>query len=81
MRKVLQEPELLYQAIEKAALVVVFAAPRLRDYFQSFTVIVMTDLPIRKVVQKPDIAYRMVHWAVELSEFDMQYEPRGPIKG
>jgi len=23
----------------------------------------------------------MVHWAVELSEFDVQYEPRGPIKG
>ena len=23
----------------------------------------------------------MVRWAVELSEFDIQYEPRGPIKG
>ena len=23
----------------------------------------------------------MVHWAVELSEFDIQYEPRGSIKG
>jgi len=23
----------------------------------------------------------MVKWAVELSEFDIQYEPRGPIKG
>jgi len=23
----------------------------------------------------------MVRWAVELSEFDVQYEPRGPIKG
>jgi len=41
----------------------------------------MTDLPIRKVLQKPDIAGRMVHWAVKLSEFDVHYEPRGPIKG
>ena len=24
---------------------------------------------------------RMVRWVVELSEFDVQYEPRGPIKG
>jgi len=23
----------------------------------------------------------MIRWAVELSEFDFQYEPRGPIKG
>ncbi|XP_068491975.1 uncharacterized protein [Phaseolus vulgaris] len=41
----------------------------------------MTDLPIRKVLQKPDVAGKMVRWAVELSEFDIQYEPRGPIKG
>jgi len=49
-----------YQAIEKVGLVVVFAARRLRHYFQSFTVIVMTDLPIRKVLQKYDVAGRMV---------------------
>jgi len=70
-----------YQAIEKAALAVVFAARRLCHYFQSFTVIVMTDLPIRKVLQKPDVARRMLRWAVQLSEFDVQYEPKGPIKG
>jgi len=39
-------------------------------------VIVMTDLPIRKVLQKPDVAGQMVFWVVELSEFDVQYEPR-----
>ncbi|XP_068461593.1 uncharacterized protein [Phaseolus vulgaris] len=54
---------------------------RLRHYFQSFTVVVMTDLPIRKVLQKPDVAGRMLCWAVELSEFDVQYKSRGPIKG
>ena len=41
----------------------------------------MTDLPIRRVLQKTDIAGRMICWAVELSEFDVQYEPRGLIKG
>ena len=41
----------------------------------------MTDLPIQKVLKKPDVAGRMVKWAVELSEFDIKYEPRGSIKG
>jgi len=41
----------------------------------------MTDLPIQKVLKKPDVAGRMVKWAVELSEFGIKYEPRGPIKG
>ena len=79
--KVLQGPEVRYQALEKAALMVVFSARRLCHYLQSFTVVVMTNLPIHKVLQKPDVAGRMVRWAVELSEFDIQYEPRGPIKG
>ncbi|XP_068498362.1 uncharacterized protein [Phaseolus vulgaris] len=54
---------------------------RLRHYFQSFTILVMTDLPIQKVLKKLDVAGRMVKWAVEFSEFDIKYEPRGPIKG
>ena len=48
--KVLKGPEVRYQAIEKAALKVVFAARQLRHYFQSFIVVVMTNLPIRKVL-------------------------------
>jgi len=79
--KALQGPESRYQSLEKAALAVVFSARRLRHYFHSFTVVVMTNLPIQKVFQKPDVAGRMVHWAMELSEFDIQYEPRGSIKG
>ena len=79
--KALQGPELRYQSLEKAALAVVFSAQRLRHYFHSFTVVVMTNLPIQKVLQKSDVAGRMVRSAVELSEFDIQYETRGSIKG
>ena len=78
--KVLQGLEIRYQALEKAALAVVFLARRLRHYFQCFPIMVMTDLPIRKVLQKLDVAGRMAQWVVELSEFDIHYEPRGPIK-
>ena len=39
--KVLQGPEVRYQALEKAALAVVFSGRRLRHYFHSFTVVVM----------------------------------------
>jgi len=79
--KALQGLKLRYQSLEKAVLAVVFSARRLRHYFHSFTVVVMTNLPIHKILRKPDVAGRMVRWAVELSEFDIQYEPRGSIKG
>jgi len=35
----------------------------------------MTDLPIQKVLQKPDVFGRMVRGAVELSEFDIVTSP------
>jgi len=40
----------------------------------------MTNLPINQVLQKPYIARRMVRWVVMLSEYDIEYEPQGPIK-
>ena len=48
--KVLQGSEVRYQAIEKPTLAVVFAAWWLRPYFLSFTMIVITDLSICKVL-------------------------------
>ncbi|RDX82530.1 hypothetical protein CR513_36660, partial [Mucuna pruriens] len=78
--KVLQGLEKRYQKIEKAALALVTASRRLRPYFQTFSVIVRTDLPIRQVLRKPDLARRMVVWSVQLSEFDISFERRGHIK-
>ncbi|XP_057418153.1 uncharacterized protein LOC130712333 [Lotus japonicus] len=71
--------ELRYQKIEKAALAILKTARRLRPYFQSFQVKVKTDVPLRQVLQKPDLSGRLVSWSVELSEYDIQYEPRGQV--
>ena len=40
----------------------------------------MTDQPIRKAMNKPEAAGRMVQWAIELSQFDVEYYPRTAIK-
>ncbi|XP_052728478.1 uncharacterized protein LOC128195277 [Vigna angularis] len=39
------------------------------------------DHPIAKILRKPDLAGRIVGWFVELSEFGLQFEPRGSIRG
>jgi len=66
--------------VEKLALSFVHAARRLRPYFQNHIITVKTDYPIQKILQKPDLVGRMPSWAVELSEFNIRYEPHGPIK-
>ena len=40
----------------------------------------LTNVPLRQVLHKPDISGRLVKWAVELGEFDIEYKPRPAIK-
>ncbi|XP_014522940.1 uncharacterized protein LOC106779360 [Vigna radiata var. radiata] len=77
----LKETEVRYQKLEKVALSLLYVARRLRPYFQGYQVIVRTDYPIAKILRKPDLVGRMIGWSVELSEFGLQCEPRGSVKG
>ncbi|XP_017438200.1 uncharacterized protein LOC108344248 [Vigna angularis] len=63
------------------ALALLTASRRLRPYFQSHQVLVRTDHPIAKILRKPDLAGRIVGWAIELSEFGLRFEPRGSVRG
>nr|KYP60057.1 Retrovirus-related Pol polyprotein from transposon opus [Cajanus cajan] len=78
--RLLQDPETWYQLIEKLALGLVHTSRRLRYYFQSHRVVMHTDCRITKVLGKPELAGRMMAWSVELSQFEIAFKPRGPIK-
>ncbi|KAH9750796.1 Ribonuclease H [Citrus sinensis] len=69
-----------YPPLEKWALALVVAARKLRPYFQAFPVSVITNQSLRQTVHKPDASGRLVKWAIELSEFDIDYKPRAAIK-
>ncbi|XP_024039511.1 uncharacterized protein LOC112098123 [Citrus clementina] len=78
--KALLDAETRYPPLEKWALALVVAARKLRPYFQAFPISVITDQPLRQTLHKPDTSGRLVKWAVELSEFDIDYKPRAAIK-
>ncbi|XP_057734679.1 uncharacterized protein LOC130950160 [Arachis stenosperma] len=78
--RALQGAELRYSKLEKLALALLTSSRRLKQYFQSHRVVVRTDQGIRQVLQKPDLAGRMMTWSIELSQYDIQYEPRQAIK-
>ena len=69
--RTLQDPKTRYQMVEKLALSLVHAARRLRPYIQNHNIIVKTDYPIQKILQKLDLVGRMSS-AVELSEFNVR---------
>lgn len=79
--KRLVDVETRYRAIEKLAYSLVLASRKLRPYFQAHPIIVYTDQLLCQVLQKPEAAGRLLKWAVELSQFDIQYQPWTKIKG
>ena len=76
VNKSLTDAETRYNHLERAALALRTAAQKLRPYFQAHPVVVLTDLPLRGTIHKPDMSRRMARWAMELSEYGIQYKPR-----
>ncbi|GJS19835.1 reverse transcriptase domain-containing protein [Tanacetum coccineum] len=79
--RALQVPELNYTPMEKLVLALVFAAKRLRRYFQAHPIAVITDQPIRQVMSRPEVAGRLQKWSIMLGEHNITYRPRTSVKG
>jgi len=78
--RALHGADIRYQTIEKVAMALIITTRRMRMYFQNHRNIVQTNYPIMKILAKLDLAGRMISWTIELSEFHIQYQPRGAIK-
>ena len=79
--KSLTDAEIRYTHLERAALALRTSAQKLRPYFQAHPVVVLTDLPLRGTIHKPDLSRRMARWAMELNEYGIQYMPSLAKKG
>nr|GEU70962.1 reverse transcriptase domain-containing protein [Tanacetum cinerariifolium] len=77
----LQGPELNYSPMEKFVMSLVFVAKRLRRYFQTHPITVITDQPIKQVMTRPDVAGRLQKWSIMLREHNITYRPRTSVKG
>ena len=42
--------------------------------------VILIDQPLKQILQKHDMSGHLVKWAMELSEFDIQYKLRLAIK-
>ncbi|KAL2231768.1 UNVERIFIED_CONTAM: Gag-Pol polyprotein [Sesamum indicum] len=74
--KMLQGAESRYSEMEKLALALVVTARKLRPYFQSHKVVVLTNHPLKHVISRPEASGRLIKWAVVLGQYDIEYQPR-----
>ena len=67
--------------MELTALALRSAAQKLRPYFQAYPMVVLIDQPLHNILHKPDLIGRMLQWAIELSEYGIEFQPRLSMKG
>ena len=70
-----QRAEASYPRMEKIVFALLVAFRKLCPYFQAHPIVIMTDQPIRKMMNKIETARRLIQWAIELGQFDIKYQP------
>ncbi|XP_074559143.1 uncharacterized protein LOC141815080 [Curcuma longa] len=75
-----KDAETRYTNLEKLALMLVLSVRKLRPYFLSHPVTVLTNSNLGRLLTNSEISGRLIKWTVELGEYDIQYQPRTSIK-
>ncbi|XP_050289605.1 uncharacterized protein LOC126727727 [Quercus robur] len=81
MSKSLHKAEIRYLPLEKAILAIIRVTRKLPHYFQAHTVVVLTQLPLRLILQSADYTGRIAKWGTIFGAFDIRYMPRNAVKG
>ncbi|XP_076957280.1 uncharacterized protein LOC143632732 [Bidens hawaiensis] len=79
--RTLADAETRYSLLEKLVLALVYAARRLKRYFQGHPIQVLTDYKLKNVLAKPELSGRLAKWSIELGEHSIEYKPRPSNKG
>ena len=66
---------------QKFVIYVVHATCKLPHYFQSHTVVVLTQLPLRSLLRSADFTRRIAKLGTILGAFDIKYMSRTSVKG
>ena len=81
MSKALVDTKTQYSQVEYTTLALHVAIKKLRSYFQAHQLTILTNQSLRITLHKPDLFGQMMKWAIELSEYDIQYKPFLSLKG
>nr|GEX16123.1 reverse transcriptase domain-containing protein [Tanacetum cinerariifolium] len=79
--RTLNEAERNYAPMEKLALSLIHMTRRLRRYFEAHPVKVITDQPIKNILNNTETSKKLAKYAVELGAYNIMFIPRNVVKG
>jgi ribonuclease HI len=78
--EVLSETKIRYPQIQKLLYVVILTWRKLRHYFDSHSVTVVSSFPLGEIIQCREASGRIAKWAVEIMGETISFAPRKAIK-
>jgi ribonuclease HI len=78
--EVLSETKIRYPQIQKLLYAVILTQRKLRHYFESHPVTVVSSFPLGEIIQCREASGRIAKWAVELMGETLSFAPRKAIK-
>jgi hypothetical protein len=73
--EVLSESKARYQPVQNLLYAVLITSRKLRDYFQEYSISVITDYPLGDILQNQEATGRISKWAVELEALNIDFKP------
>jgi hypothetical protein len=80
MSEILIGSKRFYSEMEKICYVVIMSARKLRHYFETHTIKVLTNQSLNNIFGDKDSSSRISKWAAELSEHVVDFKKRSAIK-
>jgi hypothetical protein len=66
--------------MDKICYAVIMSVRKLRHYFEAHTIILLTNQSLNDIFDNRDSSSRISKWAMELSEYVVDFEKRSAIK-
>ena len=78
--EVLSESKIRYPHVQKLLYALLITSRKLRHYFESHKITVVTDFPLGDILHNRDATGRISKWAVELGALNIDFTQRKAIK-